>query len=102
MFYFFIQRSLMHKVDNEDSGDEHNAGEDHNGGEDLFCEALAAAGRPCDDSRPGKYLCSILEADVSFTRAETALKKRPALAGADVQFFLDSLLPGRNVDFLFL
>ena len=84
----------MYKVDTEESDDERNARDHQQSGlEELFLQALAAAGHRCDETRPGKYLNSIHEKDVSFTLAESALATRPALAGAQVQFFLKYLLP---------
>ncbi len=95
----------MYKVDTEEAdteyrNDEQNVRNQQSGLEELFVQALAAAGYRCDETRPGKYLNSILETDVSFERAESALATRPVLAGTQVHSLLQSLLPGRDLDFM--
>ena len=97
----------MYKADHEDSEDENNAYEEQNELEKLFVDALLAENFPldfadnADETRPGRHLCSIPANQEAFKSADNALRALPTLVQAPVQFFLEALLLGKNLDFLF-
>ena len=96
---------FMYKADHEDSEDEYNAKQEQSELEKLFIDALLAENFPLDyaddETRPGRHLCSIPANQEAFKSADNALRALPTLVQAPVQFFLEALLPGKNLDFLF-